>query len=66
MRAQLDAAGVDYNTAEDILFGVVGRGTARWLRWCTANPATRDFRYKVIGKRIAAARKAAYPLKQTP
>lgn len=64
-RTLLDAAGVEYLPADEIQFGVVGRGTANWLRWCEANPATRDLWYRTIGRQIANVRRVAYPIKRS-
>jgi FkbM family methyltransferase len=63
-RTHLDAAGVDYQPAEDIEFGGVYRGTRNWLRWCEANPRTRDLRYKMLARWEHSIRRALYPVKQ--
>lgn len=64
MHAQLEAAGVEYQPAEKIQFGIVGRGTRNWLRWCVANPRTRDLHYKTLGRLGHMVRLRLYPLKQ--
>lgn len=64
MRAQLEAAGVEYHPADEIQFGGVGRGTRNWLRWCNSNPRTRDLRYKTLGRFGHRVRLRLYPVKQ--
>jgi FkbM family methyltransferase len=64
MRAALEAADVEYQPADEIQFGVVGRGTRNWLRWCISNPRTRNLRYKTLGRLGHRVRLRLYPVKQ--
>ena len=59
----LDAAGVEYLTAEQILFRGVLRGTRNWLRWCEADPWTRDLRFRKMRSVEQVGRNLLYPLK---
>lgn len=63
IRGFLDAGGVQYQTADEIMFGGVYRGTANWLKWVQANPKTRDLRYKKLRRMEHAVRLRLYPLK---
>lgn len=62
-RKVLDAAGVQYHSAEDILFGGVARGTTNWLKWCEAPGWYRDIRYRTIAGVVGKARVHLYPFK---
>ncbi|SDD03234.1 FkbM family methyltransferase [Auraticoccus monumenti] len=64
VRAQLVASGVDFQSAEEIQFGGVIRGTRNWLQWVEGNRRTRDLRFKVLRRREHAVRRRLYPLKQ--
>jgi len=63
-RALLESSGVEYFSAEDIQFGIVGRGTANWLKWCHGHPVTRDLRYLTFARIWFAGRRILYPLKR--
>ncbi|WP_270888460.1 FkbM family methyltransferase [Pedococcus sp. 5OH_020] len=63
IRADLERAGVEYQTADQIQFGGVLRGTRNWLLWCAADPRWRDLRYKRLRSIESRARVALYPLK---
>lgn len=62
-RQQLKAAEVAYQSADEIQFGGVYRGTVNWLRWVHGDPRTRDVRYKHIARASHAVRRFLYPLK---
>ncbi|MGJ9421484.1 hypothetical protein [Aeromicrobium sp. CF3.5] len=59
----LETAGVEFNAAEDILFGGVARGTRNWLRWCHSSRRSRDFRFKKVARWEGRLRRALYPTK---
>ncbi|MGD7788748.1 FkbM family methyltransferase [Propionibacteriaceae bacterium Y1700] len=63
VRNQLTSSQIDYQSADEILFGGVLRGTRNWLLWCEANPRWRDARYKVLRRWEHAVRVRLYPLK---
>lgn len=60
----LDAAGVEYVSADEIQFGGVYRGTCNWLAWCHSGSRFRDLRYRRVSKLVGAARRRAYPVKR--
>lgn len=64
MRSQLDSAGVEYQTADEIQFGGVFRGTRNWLSWSMSESSWRDFRYKVVRRLGHLVRLRLYPVKQ--
>lgn len=64
LRAQLDAAGIEWISADAIEFGGVYRGTRNWLRWCEANPRIRNFRYRSARRVEHSIRRKLYPLKR--
>ncbi|MGY1601162.1 hypothetical protein [Geodermatophilus sp. SYSU D00815] len=63
-RERLDEAGTDYQSAADIQFGGVIRGTRNWLRWCHSTSRRRDVRYKTLSKLGHVVRRRLYPLKK--
>jgi FkbM family methyltransferase len=63
MRRQLQDSGVEYQTADDIGFGGVRRGTRNWLKWTAADPLTRHFHYKTARRLGHEVRRRLYPLK---
>lgn len=63
LRGQLESSGIDFQTADEILFGGVLRGTRNWLLWCESDPRWRDVRYKWLRQWEHALRVRLYPLK---
>lgn len=64
LRAQLDAAGIEWISADAIEFGGVYRGTRNWLLWCEADPRIRDLRYRSARRLEHEVRRRLYPLKR--
>jgi FkbM family methyltransferase len=64
LRAQLDAAGIEWINADVIEFGGVYRGTRNWLLWCEADARFRDLRYRYFKRVEHRVRRRLYPLKQ--
>lgn len=64
LRSQLDAAGIEWISADAIEFGGVYRGTRNWLRWCEADPRLRDLRYRSAKRLEHSIRRRLYPLKR--
>ena len=63
-RRRLDAAGVEWIEARDIMFGRShGKKTANWLAWTEA-PKFRRVRYAHAARWEFRARQRLYPLKQ--
>lgn len=63
LREQLEGSGIDFQTADEILFGGVLRGTRNWLLWCESDPRWRDLRYKKLRQWEHLLRVRLYPLK---
>lgn len=63
VRRRLIDAGIEFQAAEDIQFGIVPRGTVNWLAWCHGRLGWRWARHKVIARVEFAGRRLLYPLK---
>ncbi len=63
-RTDLEVAGVEYLSADEIQFGGVYRGTRNWLRWVRDDPRKRDLRYKQLAQAEHLVRMRLFPLKQ--
>lgn len=63
MRARLDAAGIEWIEARQIMFGRSHQlKTANWLGWCEATPLRR-LRHRHLARVNFAIRRRLYPLK---